>query len=88
MKKLDTVIMKKKQKRIFYERRVLKRISDECKGEDFKPIKCFSIDRVFRNETLDSTHLAEFHQIEGFIADKNIGLPELMAIINEFFKRI
>jgi len=27
----------------------------------FKPMKWFSIDRVFRNETLDATHLAEFH---------------------------
>lgn len=27
----------------------------------FKPFKYFSIDRVFRNETLDATHLAEFH---------------------------
>jgi len=28
---------------------------------EFKPMKYFSIDRVFRNETLDATHLAEFH---------------------------
>ena len=31
----------------------------------FKPAKFFSIDRVFRNEAIDRTHLAEFHQIEG-----------------------
>ncbi len=31
----------------------------------FKPAKYFSIDRVFRNEAVDRTHLAEFHQIEG-----------------------
>lgn len=35
----------------------------------FRPAKYFSIDRVFRNETLDATHLAEFHQIEGLVAD-------------------
>lgn len=29
--------------------------------KEFKPMKFFSIDRVFRNETLDATHLAEFH---------------------------
>ena len=29
----------------------------------FTPKKFFSIDRVFRNETLDATHLAEFHQV-------------------------
>jgi len=31
----------------------------------FAPKKYFSIDRVFRNEAVDRTHLAEFHQIEG-----------------------
>ena len=29
----------------------------------FKPTRMFSIDRVFRNESLDATHLAEFHQV-------------------------
>ena len=33
--------------------------------EGFRPAKFFSIDRVFRNEAVDRTHLAEFHQIEG-----------------------
>jgi len=28
---------------------------------EFKCKKLFSIDRVFRNENLDATHLAEFH---------------------------
>lgn len=33
--------------------------------DGFRPAKYFSIDRVFRNEAIDRTHLAEFHQIEG-----------------------
>ena len=33
--------------------------------DGFQPRKYFSIDRVFRNEAVDKTHLAEFHQIEG-----------------------
>lgn len=48
----------------------------------------FSIDRVFRNETLDSTHLAEFHQVEGLIVGKNLGLPQLKCFIRDFFKKI
>ena len=32
-------------------------------GAVLKPQKYFSIDRVFRNEALDATHLAEFHQV-------------------------
>ncbi|CAJ1372656.1 unnamed protein product [Effrenium voratum] len=54
----------------------------------FQPKKYFSIDRVFRNETLDATHLAEFHQIEGFVADRNIGLPQLIGVLRDFFSRI
>ena len=33
--------------------------------DGFRPAKYFSIDRVFRNEAIDRTHLAEFHQVEG-----------------------
>ncbi len=53
----------------------------------FTPRKYFSIDRVFRNESLDATHLAEFHQIEGLIADFNLGLGHLIGTIEDFFKR-
>lgn len=56
--------------------------------KEFKPVKYFSIDRVFRNETVDATHLAEFHQCEGFVADRGIGLANLMGMINEFYKKI
>jgi len=54
----------------------------------FTPRKYFSIDRVFRNETLDMTHLAEFHQVEGMVCDKNIGLGHLIGILREFFRRL
>lgn len=51
-------------------------------------MKFFSIDRVFRNETLDATHLAEFHQVEGVIVDRGIGLHNLLGIMKTFFKKI
>ena len=54
----------------------------------FTPVKWFSIDRVFRNETLDATHLAEFHQIEGVVADTNLTLGDLMGILHEFFSKL
>lgn len=53
---------------------------------DFPVRKFFSIDRVFRNETLDATHLAEFHQVEGFVIGRNLGLGNLIAVIKEFFR--
>ena len=51
-------------------------------------MKYFSIDRVFRNETLDATHLAEFHQIEGVVADHNLTLGHLIGVLYEFFKKL
>lgn len=51
-------------------------------------MKYFSIDRVFRNENLDATHLAEFHQIEGVVADYGLTLGDLIGTINEFFKKL
>jgi phenylalanyl-tRNA synthetase alpha chain len=54
----------------------------------FTPGKYFSIDRVFRNESIDKTHLAEFHQIEGIIIDRNIGLGDLIGVLQQFFERL
>jgi len=56
--------------------------------EKFTPSKCFSIDKVFRNETLDATHLAEFHQIEGLIADYSLTLGDLIGVLHQFFKKL
>uniref|UniRef100_A0AAZ3SEP6 phenylalanine--tRNA ligase n=1 Tax=Oncorhynchus tshawytscha TaxID=74940 RepID=A0AAZ3SEP6_ONCTS len=56
--------------------------------EKFTPVKYFSIDRVFRNETLDATHLAEFHQIEGVVADYGLTLGDLMGILHQFFNKL
>nr|XP_056706638.1 phenylalanine--tRNA ligase alpha subunit [Euleptes europaea] len=56
--------------------------------EKFTPAKYFSIDRVFRNETLDATHLAEFHQIEGVVADYGMTLGDLMGVLKEFFTKL
>jgi len=56
--------------------------------KEFHPAKYFSIDRVFRNETLDATHLAEFHQVEGLIVDHNLTLGDLIGTLYEFFKKL
>ena len=56
--------------------------------DKFTPAKYFSIDRVFRNETLDATHLAEFHQIEGVVADYDLTLGHLIGILYAFFKKL
>lgn len=54
----------------------------------FRPRKLFSIDRVYRNEALDATHLAEFHQVEGLIVGRKLGLPHLKSFIRQFYAKI
>ena len=54
----------------------------------FKPAKYFSVDRVFRNEDIDRTHLAEFHQIEGLICDRGLTLGDLIGTLHTFFERL
>ncbi|MCJ1309338.1 Phenylalanyl-tRNA synthetase, beta subunit, cytoplasmic [Agyrium rufum] len=55
---------------------------------DPRPARYFSIDRVFRNETVDATHLAEFHQVEGVIADFGLTLGGLIGFMEVFFGKM
>jgi phenylalanyl-tRNA synthetase alpha chain len=50
--------------------------------------KVFSIDKVFRNENLDSRHLFEFHQYEGIVTGKNVTLRHLIGILSSFYKEL
>lgn len=52
------------------------------------PAKVFSIERVFRRENIDSTHLPEFHQIEGIIYEENANFGMLKGILKEFYSRM
>jgi len=52
------------------------------------PVKFFAIGRVFRNETIDWKHLAEFHQVEGFVIAEGLTLRSLMGYIEEFYKKM
>ncbi|KAI9882536.1 MAG: hypothetical protein M1823_005715 [Watsoniomyces obsoletus] len=53
-----------------------------------RPARYFSIDRVFRNESVDATHLAEFHQVEGVIADFGLTLGGLIGFMETFFGKM
>ncbi|KAF5212074.1 phenylalanine--tRNA ligase, alpha subunit [Clavispora lusitaniae] len=57
-------------------------------AKDPKPTRLFSIDRVFRNEAVDATHLAEFHQVEGVLAGYDITLGDLIGFMEDFFSKM
>ncbi len=65
--------------------RYLQRI---CNGEIPSPCRFFSINKVFRNEAIDRTHLPEFHQIEGFVVGKDLTLRHLMGVFTDFYGQL
>jgi len=52
------------------------------------PAKFFSVGRIFRNETLDWSHLAEFTQTEGIVIDENANFKHLLGYLKEFFSKM
>jgi phenylalanyl-tRNA synthetase alpha chain len=66
----------------------MRRLAQFYKNNDKTPIKVFCIDRVFRNENLDKSHLAEFTQIEGIVIDENVNLSNLIGLLSEFYKKM
>jgi len=52
------------------------------------PVKVFSLSRIFRNESIDATHLPEFTQIEGIVIDENGNLDTLISIVKGFYGKM
>ncbi len=52
------------------------------------PVKVFSVGRVFRRENVDSTHLPEFHQIEGICMEEGASFAMLVGLLKHFYARM
>ncbi len=52
------------------------------------PLRIISPGRVFRRDTTDATHSANFHQMEGLYVDKNVTIVDLKAILDYFVAEI
>ncbi|GAB2590832.1 phenylalanine--tRNA ligase subunit alpha [Spirosoma areae] len=52
------------------------------------PIRVASPGRVYRNETVDATHLESFHQFEGLWADKDVKFSHLKGTLEFIIKNI
>jgi phenylalanyl-tRNA synthetase alpha chain len=53
-----------------------------------EPCRVFAIDRVFRKESIDRTHLPEFHQIEGIIMEPGANLGMLVTTLKTFYEKM
>ncbi|ELZ76878.1 phenylalanyl-tRNA ligase subunit alpha [Haloferax larsenii JCM 13917] len=54
-------------------------------GELEPPQRYFSVEKVYRNDTLDPTHLLEFYQIEGWVMAEDLSVRDLMGTFEEFY---
>ena len=52
------------------------------------PIRVIVPGRVYRNEQLDASHAAEFHQIEGLYVDKNVSMVDLKATVTYVIRQL
>lgn len=62
-------------------------LSGEAVGELSPPERYFSVEKVYRNDTLDPTHLLEFFQIEGWVMAEDLSVRDLKGTFTEFYER-
>ncbi|MFP9060908.1 phenylalanine--tRNA ligase subunit alpha [Natrialbaceae archaeon A-chndr2] len=60
-------------------------LSGEQIGDLEPPQRYFSVEKVYRNDTLDPTHLLEFFQIEGWVMAEDLSVRDLMGTFEEFY---
>jgi phenylalanyl-tRNA synthetase alpha chain len=56
-------------------------------GELEPPQRFFSVEKVYRNDTLDPTHLLEFFQIEGWVMAEDLSVRDLMGTFEQFYEQ-
>ncbi|WP_251329058.1 phenylalanine--tRNA ligase subunit alpha [Haloplanus pelagicus] len=56
-------------------------------GDLDPPERFFSVEKVYRNDTLDPTHLLEFFQIEGWVMAEDLSVRDLMGTFEEFYRQ-
>lgn len=50
--------------------------------------RVFAVSKVYRNESLDYKHIAEFHQMDGIIVGEGLSVRHLMGFLTEFYKKL
>jgi phenylalanyl-tRNA synthetase alpha chain len=52
------------------------------------PVRIIVPGKVFRNEATDSTHEAQFYQVEALYVDKNVSLAHLKGTLEHMFRKL
>ena len=62
----------------------IRHLAENPKGS----VKAFAVDRNFRSEATDATHLAEFTQIEGIVMEEGANLNMLVGLMKNFYRKM
>jgi phenylalanyl-tRNA synthetase alpha chain len=65
----------------------MRHLSGHQVGELDPPRRFFSVEKVYRNDTLDPTHLLEFFQIEGWVMAEDLSVRDLFGTFTEFYEQ-
>jgi len=65
----------------------MRHLSGHAVGELEPPQRWFSVEKVYRNDTLDPTHLLEFFQIEGWVMAESLSVRDLMGTFEAFYRQ-
>ena len=52
------------------------------------PVRVVVPGRVYRNEQLDASHAAEFHQLEGLYVDRDVSMVDLKGTVTYFVRQL
>jgi phenylalanyl-tRNA synthetase alpha chain len=58
-----------------------------AEGDLEPPQRYFSIEKAYRNDEIDATHLLEFFQIEGWVMAEDLSVRDLMGTFTEFYEQ-
>jgi len=53
-----------------------------------KEARVFAVSKVYRNESLDYKHIAEFYQMDGIIVGEGLNVRHLKGFLTEFYKKL
>ncbi|SDJ88295.1 phenylalanyl-tRNA synthetase, alpha subunit [Halovenus aranensis] len=62
-------------------------LAGEALGDLEPPQRFFSVEKAYRNDELDATHLLEFFQIEGWVMAEELSVRDLMGTFTEFYEQ-
>jgi len=62
-------------------------LAGEALGDLEPPQRFFSVEKAYRNDELDDTHLLEFYQIEGWVMAEELSVRDLMGTFTEFYRQ-